>query len=501
MFEMFGVGFAAIASPFVLLLIFVGSIVGIIFGAIPGLTGVMAFAVFLPLTFSLEPIAAFAVLCGLYIGSCSGGLISAILLNIPGTISSIATTFDGHPMAAKGEAGKALGVGIFSSFLGGTIGFLMLFFISPPLARLSIKLSPFEYAAIAFFALSLIAGVSGESVSKGFIGALLGVAFALIGFSEIDGIPRMTFNNRRLYSGLNVLPVLLGVYAVMSIYDLACEINNQEEGEIYDYKIKGFGFSMKEYFSRWVNILRSALIGAGVGILPGIGGGTSNLMAYIAAQKSSKNPEEYGTGIIDGIIAPETANNASIGGAMIPLMTLGIPGDTVTAILIGAFTIHGLTPGPLLFQNSGELVYAIFASLLVANLMVILSQYFGMRFFVKFLNIPKKYLIPTVIVMCVVGAFCVNNRAFDIRVLLFFSLFGFVMKRLGIPFTPFVIGFILGPMFEVNLRRALMLSQGDFLPFITKPVSLIFLIAAILAIAFSLRRKEKKEPADAEQCR
>lgn len=492
MLEMFSIGFSAILTPFVLLLIFIGSIVGIIFGAIPGLTGVMAFAVCLPLTFSMTPVAAMAFLCGLYLGSCSGGLISAILLKIPGTISSIATTFDGHPMAEKGEAGKALGLGIFSSFIGGTIGFLMLFFISPPLAKLSIKFSAVEYAAVAFFALTLISSVSGKSIIRGLIGALLGIAFALIGVSSIDGVARLTFGIRKLYSGLNVLPVLLGIYAVTSIYDLAEGIDTEIQGKAYNYKIKGFGFSLKEYFKHYINIIRSSLIGAGIGILPGIGGGTSNILAYIAAQKTSRHPEEFGTGTEDGIIAPECANNASVGGSMIPLLTLGIPGDTVTAILIGALTIHGLTPGPLLFQNNGDLVYAIFASLLVANLMIIISQYAGMRFFVKLLSIPKKYLVPCVIVMCAIGSFCVNNRAFDIVILLFFSLLGYVMKKLDIPFTPFVIGFILGPMFEINFRRALMLSEGSFLPFITKPISLVFLLCAVLSIVFAVINELKK---------
>lgn len=492
MFEMFAVGFSAISTPLTLLLIFIGSIVGIIFGAIPGLTGVMAFAVCLPLTFSMEPVMAMAFLCGLYLGSCSGGLISAILLNIPGTISSIATTFDGHPMAERGEAGKALGVGIVSSFIGGTIGFLMLFFISPPLARFSIKFSAFEYAAVAFFALTLISSVSGKSISRGLISAFIGVAFALVGVSSIDGVARFTFGIRKLNSGLDVLPVLLGLYAVLAIYDLAESIDTEEQGKQYDYNIKGFGFSLKEYFSHYITIIRSSFIGAGIGILPGIGGGTSNILSYIAAQKSSKYPEKFGTGIMEGIIAPEAANNASVGGSMIPLLTLGIPGDTVTAILIGAFTIHGMTPGPLLFQNNGDLVYAIFASLLVANLIVIISQYLGMRFFVKLLNIPKRYLVPCVIVMCTIGSFCVNNRSFDIIILLFFSFFGFTMKKLDLPFTPFVIGFILGPMLELNFRRALMLSEGSLLPFITKPISVIFIFSALLSIIFTLLNNRKK---------
>lgn len=490
--NMFILGFSEVLSPFVLLLIFIGSILGIIFGAIPGLTGVMAIAVCLPLTFSMTPVAAMAFLCGLYLGSCSGGLISAILLKIPGTVSSIATTFDGHPLAQKGEAGKALGLGIVSSFIGGTIGFGFLFFISPPLAKISIKFSAFEYAAVAFFALTLIASVSGKSICKGLISALIGVVVALIGLSTIDGMPRLTFGITKLNAGLNILPVLLGIYGVTAVFDLADSHEEEIKDEKINYKIKGFGFSFMEYCKQWVNIIRSALIGTGIGILPGIGGGTSNIIAYIAAQKSSKHPEMFGKGSEEGVVASETANNASVGGSMIPMLTLGIPGDSVTAILLGALTVHGITPGPLLFQNNGVLVYSIFASLIVANFMIIISEYGGMRFFVRLLSIPKKYIVSAVVVMCAVGCFCLNNRAFDIIILLAFGLMGFVMKKLDLPITPFVIGFILGPMFELNFRRALMLSEGSYMPFITKPISLVFILLGLFSITVALINEIKK---------
>lgn len=491
MLSMFSIGFAAISGWFTLLLILVGVLVGIIFGAIPGLTGAMAFAVCLPLTFSLNSIDAMAFLCGLFVGSCSGGLISATLLNIPGTISSIATTFDGHPMARRGKAGKALGLGIVSSFIGGTIGFLLLFFIAPPLASIAIKFSPFEYTAVALFALTLISAVSGDSIRKGLISALLGITFALVGVSSIDGFSRLTLGISKLDAGLNILPVLLGIYALTAIYDLAAS-GPPKTGDISGYKIKGFGFSWREYIKQAGNIIRSAVIGTGIGILPGIGGGTSNILAYIAAKKSSRHPEKFGTGCTEGIVASETANNASVGGSMIPLLTLGIPGDTVTAILIGAFTVHGLTPGPLLFANNGNLVYAIFAAFLVANVMMVLSEYGGMRGFVKLLSIPMHYLIPAIVLLCVVGVFGTNNRVFDVWIMLFFSLIGYGMKKLDFPFTPFIIGFVLGPMAEINFRRALMLSNGSLSPFITRPISLAFLLIALLSIVFTVRKNMKK---------
>jgi putative tricarboxylic transport membrane protein len=478
--EFFVLGFSQILNPLCLLMIFAGVFLGIVFGVVPGLTGSMAVALCLPLTYKLGAIPAIVLIMGIYIGGCSGGLISAILLNIPGTPSNIATAYDGAPMARRGEAGKALGVGIFYSFLGGTFSFIILFIVATPIARFALRFGPVEYFSIALFSLTMIAGLSGKSILKGLAAGLMGVSLSFIGMSEVDGTARMTMGIRELNAGLKLLPAIIGLYAVSELIKASKTIKAEENTK--NYKIKGFGFSWKEFKEQFVNFIRSACIGTGIGILPGIGGITSNIMAYSVAKSSSKHPEKFGTGIIDGIVAPETSNNAAVGGALIPLLTLGIPGDGFTAIVLGALMVHGLTPGPLLMTNNADFIYAIFASLLVANLFTIIMEYFGIRLFVKVLNVPKHILMPIILVLSVVGAIGLNNRVFDAWTVLLFGLIGFLMSKLDFPLTPIILGFILGPLAETNLRRALMLTRGSIVPFFTRPVSLIFIILAVVSI-------------------
>lgn len=485
MFELLMAGFASVLSPYTILLIFVGVALGLVFGAIPGLTATMAVALCLPMTFGMTPIAGFCLLIGLYIGGISGGLIAAILLNIPGTPASIATTFDGYPLAAKGQAGKALGVGIVFSFIGGLFGILILTAIAPPIANFALKFGPFEYFSVSIFALTMIASLSGKSILRGLASGLLGIMFSLIGAAPIDSARRYTFGIHQFDSGLSLLPVLIGLFAISELLR-AAESETESETISTNIAIKGFGFSLAEFFSQKWNALRSAVIGLLIGILPGIGGGTSNIIAYVTAKNQSKHPEKFGTGIIDGIVASETSNNAAIGGALIPLMTLGIPGDTITALLLGGFMIHGLTPGPLLFVNQPVIVYGIFAALLIANLAMLILEYFGLRVFVRLLAIPKYILLPIIGVLCAVGSYGLNNRIFDVWTMLFFGILGFVMVKVKFPLPPVILGFILGPIVEVNLRRGLMASQGDVLPFITRPISAVFLIVAAVSFSISL---------------
>ncbi|MBZ4646212.1 MAG: hypothetical protein JG777_1701 [Clostridia bacterium] len=491
MLEMFIAGFGAIFTVKAIILIVVGVAVGIIFGAIPGLTATMAVALCLPITFGMEPVHGMALLIGLYIGGVSGGLISAILLKIPGTPSSIATCFDGHPMAAKGEAGKALGVGIFFSFLGGLFSFFILFFIAPPLAEVALKFGPFEYFAIAIFSLTMIASLAGNSLAKGLASGMIGMALALIGTAPIDAYPRFTFGISELDAGFDLLPALIGLFAISEILNTAENSANIKKDEIRDYSIRGFGFTMAEFKSQILNFIRSSIIGTGIGILPGIGGGTSNILAYLAAKNQSKHPEKFGTGIIDGIVASETANNATIGGALVPLLTLGIPGDTVTAMLLGGLMIHGITPGPLLFRDSGDIVYGIFAALIVANIVMLIMEFFGLRLFVRLLSIPKHILLPIILALCVVGAFGLNNRVFDVWTILFFGILGYVLEKFKYPSAPIILGFILGPIAETNLRRGLMYTNGDFLPFLTKPIAGAFLAIAVFSAVMSVRSNLK----------
>jgi putative tricarboxylic transport membrane protein len=494
---MFVIGFSQILALKPLLLIFSGVAVGIIFGAIPGLTATMAVALCLPLTFGMLPVQGMALLIGLYIGGVSGGLISAVLIKIPGTPSSIATTFDGHPMAQKGEAGKALGAGVFFSFLGGLFSFFVLFFISPPLAEIALRFGPQEYFAIAVFSLTLIASLSTGSTVKGLMAGVVGVLLSCVGTAPIDAFPRFTFGFYDLDGGFNLLPALVGLFAISEILKTAESDVEVRQQDIQSFKIKGFGFSRKEFVGQMGNFVRSSLIGTGIGILPGIGGGTSNILSYIAAKKASKHPELFGTGVLDGIVASETANNASVGGALVPLLAMGIPGDTVTAMLLGGLMIHGLSPGPLLFTTSGDIVYGIFAALIVANFAMLFMEYFGMRFFVKLMRIPKHIMLPIIIILCAVGAYGLNNRVFDAWSLLFFGAIGYGFEKLGFPLPPIILGFILGPIAETNLRRGLMLSQGDFLPFLTKPIAGTFLAVAFISVVYSI----VKERRDARKAR
>lgn len=477
-------------NPVCIGLIFVGVIIGIIFGSIPGLSASMAMILFLPMSFGMEPMNGISLLIGLYMGGISGGLISAILLKIPGTASSIATVFDGGPMADNGEAGKALGVGILTSFVGGLLSIFALMFISPYLAKVTLAFTSAEYFAIAVFALTIISSLSGNSLINGILAGLFGIALSLVGIAPVDGAIRFTFGKSQLYGGFDTVVILIGLYAVTDIIRTGFDRKNIVGSTTkYTYDLKGYGISAKEYLSHWKLIIQSALIGLGIGILPGIGGSTSSLLAYSAGKSASKYPEKFGTGVIDGVIASETANNAVIGGSLIPLITMGIPGNVATAIFLGGLTIHGISPGPLIFQKSGQYVYGIFIALLIANVFMIVFERAGLRLFVKMLDIPKYILLPIVMVCCVVGAYCSNFSIFDVWCVAVFGLVGVAFKLLKVPATPMIIGFILGSMTEENLRQALMQTGGSWSIFVTRPISLIFLLIAVFSVAMTIRKQ------------
>jgi putative tricarboxylic transport membrane protein len=485
MIELFIQGFEAVFTPVILLFMACGTALGILFGALPGITATLGVALCLPLTFGMDPIAGFAVLVSLYIGGISGGLISAILLNIPGTGSSVATTFDGYPLAQRGEAGKALGAGIVFSFLGTLFGVIVLIFFAPVIARVAIKFGPREFFALAFFSLTMIASLSGKSILKGLVSGCLGMTLAMVGAAPIDGLPRFTFGFYQFTAGFSLLPALVGLFAITEVLKAA---ENQDAGLIDSgrAKIKGFGFSVKEFLSQTKNFIVASLIGVGIGILPGIGGGTSNILAYGAIRGISQYPEKFGTGVIDGVVASETANNATIGGAMVPLLTLGIPGDTITAVLLGAFMVHGLQPGPMLFRSNPQLIYSIFAALIISNFMMIVIEFGFMRGFVRLLRIPKYILLPLVLVLCAIGAFSANNRIFDIWVLLAFGIIGVLLSRANYPQAPVILGFILGPFVETYLRRGMQFTRGNFWAFFQSPLACAFILIGVIIIAVNV---------------
>lgn len=481
--------FSLVFNPVCLMLILIGVIVGIIFGSIPGLSATMAIVLFLPMSFGMEPMNGISLLVGLYLGGISGGLISAILLKIPGTPSSISTVFDGGPMAEKGEAGKALGIGILYSFIGGLISIFALMFVSPYLAAVTLKFTPVEYFAVAIFSLTIIASLSGNSLLNGLLSGLFGIALSLVGMAPVDAFTRFTFGQYQLLSGFDIVVILIGVFAVTDIILAGYGRKHlADKMEKKAFQLKGFGITMAEFKGQIMNMIRSSLIGIGIGILPGIGGSTAGLLAYTAQKNSTKYPEKFGTGIIDGVIASETSNNAVIGGSLIPLLTMGIPGNTVTAIFLGGLTIHGISPGPLIFDKSGQYVYGIFLALIVANIFMIIFERGGLRIFVKLLDIPKHILLPIIMVCCVVGGYSSNSRIFDVWCIFLFGLLGLVFKKIKVPTTPLIIGFILGSMAEENLRRALQASNGDLSVFFTRPISLVFLVVAFVSVAMTLKK-------------
>jgi hypothetical protein len=479
-----------VASPISLAFMVAGVAIGIVFGSIPGLSASMAVALMLPLTFSMGPTLGMNMLVAVYIGGISGGCISAILLNMPGTASSIATTFDGHPMAMRGEAMKALGLAIFFSFLGSEFSFIILSFFAPKLADIALKFTPAENFGICFFALTMVAVLSSGNMVKGLLAGLFGLVFALVGMAPIDGTPRFTFGSASLMGGFNTLTTLIGIFAVADILGSAEEMNKQGGRIIPINKVKGFGFSMKEFISFIPNAIRSALIGTGIGILPGIGGSTSGMLAYVTARNMSKNSEEFGKGNPEGIVATETANNATIGGALIPLLVLGIPGDGVTAMMLGGFLIHGLAAGPLLFVKNADVVYGIFAACIVCALIMLIVEWTCIKGFVQVLKVPKRILLPLILVLCAVGAYAANNRIFDVQSIVLFGVVGYLYKKFRLPTTPFVLCFLVGNMTETYLRRGIM-TYKSFGAFFARPIFDVFFFVAVGVLAWSVFKAVK----------
>ena len=496
-------GYLNVLTPTGILLLLAGVGLGIVFGAIPGLTPSMAVVLFIPVTYTMSPINGMTMLMALYVGGVSGGLIASILLRIPGTPAAVATCFDGYPLTQKGHAPKAMGVGIVFSFIGTFLSVIAMMFIAPSLARFAIRFGYYEYFCIALFSLTMIASLSGNNLKKGVFAGTLGFVFATVGVAPIDGALRFTYGSHELMSGFDMLPVMIGLFAVGELINAARTPPDSDAAVILRpdmSKVKGFGFSWEEFKSQQWNMIRSAAIGIGIGILPGIGGGTANLLAYSVAKNQSKYPEKFGTGVIDGVVASETSNNACIGGAMIPLLTLGIPGDAVTALLLGGFMIHGIVPGPRLFVEHADLVYAIFAATALASVVMLFMEFYGLRIFVRLLAIPKTYLLPIIFSMCCVGAYGLNSRIFDIWSVVLFGFLGFGFSVFTIPVAPFIIGFILGPMTEANLRRGLMLSKNSLQPMLSSPICLFFLTITAISLGYTMYkyyRSAKKNAAKA----
>ncbi len=484
--------------PMNLVLLIVGTFVGIIFGAIPGLSGTMAVMLFMPLTYTMDSGAAIIFLLALWIGGCSGAFIGSVLLGIPGSASAVSTCWDGHPMAKKGQAGKALAIGMTASFMGTFFSALVAGLLAEVVADFAFAMGPWEYTALCLVAMTMVLAISKGNMFKGLASTCIGLMLASVGYSPIDAEPRFVFGNMYLMSGLGMIVVLTGIFAVSHIvvtfgkgFDPTPEVSR--EG------LKGFGLGPKDILEELPNIIRSFLIGLGIGFLPGMGSGLSNLVAYSSAKNASKHPEEYGHGAAGGIWAPEVANNASIGGAMIPMAALGIPGDSTTALLIGALTIHGLEMGPMVFANSGNVVYLMFFTVMVVALVVLIMQSFGKRWFPYILKVPSHYMYPALLIICLASAYVDSGSLYKCGMMMVFCAVGILMEFGGLPASPLILSFILGPIMEKNMLRAFQYS-GTWTSFFTRPVSGVLMVIAIICV-FSpvlkaLLGKLKKTPAD-----
>ena len=429
----------------------------------------------------------------MYVGASSGGLITATLLRMPGTPASVMTTFDGYPMARSGRPGRALGLGISASFVGGMVSWLALISLAQPLSILATRFGPFEYFSLILMALVLIATVSQGSMVKGLLSGFLGMLVSMPGVDPSSGMPRLTWDWYLLNAGLGLLPVLIGVFAVSQIIADIVDIGRVPER--LEMSRRGILMSWRDWRAQAFNMLRPSVIGTWVGILPGVGADIGSVLAYTTAKNTSKHPERFGTGAPEGIIASEAANNATVGGALIPLIAMGIPGGVIDAILIGALLIHSIQPGPLLFVNNADivyammaacLVYAMMAACLVANVLMFLIMTATVGHMSRLMYLPRAYVLPVILVFCVIGAFALNNLMFDVWVMLAFGVLGFFLERAGIPLGPFVIGFVLAPLAEAKLRSGLMMSGGSFAPLVARPISLGLLIAALALLLWPL---------------
>lgn len=492
----------AIAEPTALIAIFAGAIIGIIFGAIPGLTYSMALALVLPLTFALDTASAIGMLLGTYIGGMTGGSVSAILLGIPGTPSAAATVLDGYQMTRQGRAGLALGTALVASAFGGVVSLVVMIVSVDLVARLAIEFGPVEIFALVVFGLSTICGLAEKSLVRGLIAGVIGLLLMTIGLDEMDGVARMTFGWTPLLQGVDLLVAMVGLFAVPQVMRTLIEYREGRSLRIRAADVRAELPSFRQLRNGFGLLCRCSGLGTGIGAIPGTGGPIAAFIAYDHARRFSKEKETFGKGAVDGVMAPESANNAVTGGAMIPLLSLGIPGDPATAVMLGGFLIHGLVPGPMLFQLHKTEVYVVYLAILVAYASVFAFQYFGIRAFVALLRVPPHLMAVGILVMCGVGTFAIRNSFLDIYMMTGVGLIGYLLTRARIPMTPIILGLVLGPTMEREFRTAMILSEGDFSTFFSSVPAVVFYLLTIAVISLHFigqsreaRRSQKQKEA------
>ena len=487
-------GFATAVQPGNLLVAFIGTVLGIVFGALPGLSGTMGIAVLLPITYSMQPIAALLFMISIFCGSLYGGSISAILLHTPGTPAAAATIFDGYPMTQQGKAHIALREAAVSSFWGGVISVIALLTLAPPIAKFSLRFGPLENFMIAIFGLTIIASIASKNMLKGLLSGTIGLLMGCVGMDSIVGAQRYTFRIAYLQTGIGLIVALIGLFSISQVLTLVSDTKNAIVNDDLIKGVKKEKFQLKELCLYPLTYIRSSIIGIIVGIVPGAGGSIAAFLGYNEAKRASKHPELFGTGLREGVGASESANNAVSGGALIPMLTLGIPGSTACAVMLGGMMIHGLLPGNDLFTKQAAITYPVMCGIFFSNLFFLLIGITCAKYFAYIARVPIYMLAPIIVVLCAVGAFAINNAIVDVFIILLLGVIGFFLVRFNFDVTPMVLGLILGPIAEGGLARAIQIRKG-ILPAIggifTSPICLILLIVSVLSIVAPLYREYK----------
>lgn len=487
MFDAVLAGLSLLMQPVPLITLFLGVIGGIIVGALPGLTATMGVAILVPFSFGMAPVPGLLMLLGLYAGAIYGGSVSAILINTPGTPSAAATIIDGTPMFNKGEGGRAIGMATLASVFGGIGSAIFLVTLAPLLSRFALAFSAVEYFSLAVLGVTIIGTISSGSLAKGLLSGCFGLIIATIGMDPIQGYTRFTFGNINLMGGVPFIPALIGLFAVS---EALTQFEKLVEAKKDTINIRRLIPSMSDIRRVFQTLVKSTLIGTFVGALPGAGGDIASFVCYNEAKRSSKHPETFGKGEIEGVAAAESGNNASTGGALIPTLSLGVPGDSVTAIIIGALMVQGLRPGPLLFRDHLGLVNALFIGFILANIFFGIFGLLMAGYLSKLVMISKRALIPIIMVLAIVGSFAMQNNVFDIFLMLLLGIAGYLLRKIDVPMGPIVLGLILGPMVEDNFRRALVMSHGNYAIFFTRPISAgLLLLGAVSVIGTIIRER------------
>lgn len=486
-------GLSIIVQPLNIFILVTGTLMGFLGGAIPGISGTMMVVLLVPLTYTMDPTSALLTLITVYCSAVFGGSISAILFRTPGAPESVATTLDGYPMTLKGQSAQALGVSVFCSAIGGIIGSLFLITLTPQLAKVALAFGPVEYFGLTVMAMSVISSLGEDNQLKSLISAIIGLFLMTIGIDPMTGVQRFTFGSSLLMSGIDFIPILIGLFAVSEILR---KFEQDTSGVKKDIgKIKTTLPDLKLIKRLTPTMARSSIIGTVIGILPGIGATTASMVSYSEAVRVSKHRELFGTGIPEGVAAPETANNAAACGAIIPLIALGIPGSATTAVMLGAFILHGIVPGPLMLTEQRPLVYALFVGCLIANILILAIAKPFIKGFAQIIRLPFNLLGPIILVLCLVGGFAIRNNMLDVWMTLLFGIIGYIFEKYEFPTAPMVIGAVLGALGEQEFRRSLVMSDGSMMIFFQKPVSALLMIIGIASFIYPLIRNFRKRKA------